>query len=116
MQHPPAHLDAKARAIALKAIQDTCAFRAWVLHAAHVRSNHVHVVVAAPAGPSELLQKLKGRISRALNDEFGKRRWWTRHGSTIPLWDPRRVDDAVAYTWEQGEPMARYVSPNRWRE
>ena len=116
MQHLPARLDAKARSVALKAIQDTCAFRGWVLHAAHVRGNHVHVVVAATVGPSELLQKLKGRMSRALNDEFGKRRGWARHGSTIPLWDPRRVDDAVAYTWEQGVPMARFVNPNRWQE
>ena len=112
----PARLNARARSVALEAIQAACAFRGWVLHAAHVRGNHVHVVVAARAGPSELLKKLKARISRALNDEFGKRRWWARHGSTIPLWNPRRVDDAVAYTWEQGQPMARYVNPNRWRE
>ena len=112
-KHPPARLDTKARSVALQAIQDACSFRGWILHAAHVRSNHVHVVVAAPAGPAELLQKMKGRLSRALNDEFGKRRWWARHGSTIPLWDPHRVDDAVAYTWEQGEPMARYVNPKR---
>ena len=116
MRHPPARLDASARAIALRAIQDTCTFRGWVLHAAHVRGNHVHVVVAAEEEPSELLQKLKGRISRALNDKFGKRRWWARHGSTVPLWDPHRVDDAVAYTWDQGVPMARYLNPNRWRE
>ena len=111
-----AHLDAKARSIALEAIRDASAFRGWILHVAHVRSNHVHVVVAASAGPSDLLHKLKARISRALNDEFGKRRWWARHGSTIPLWDPHRVDDAVKYTWEQGEPLARYLNPNRWQE
>ncbi len=71
------------------------------------------MVVAAPAAPSELLQKIKGRISRALNEEFGKRRGWARHGSTIPLWDPQAVDDALAYTWEQGEPTARFVNPKR---
>ena len=111
-----AHLNAKARWIALGAICDACAFRGWILHAAHVRSSHVHVVVAAPGSPSELLQKLKTRISRALNEEFGRRRWWARHGSTIPLWNPHRVDAAVKYTWEQGEPMERYVNPNRWKE
>ena len=112
----PARLDARARSIALEAIRDSCGFRGWILHAAHVRSNHVHVVVAASAGSSDLLQKLKARISRALNDEFGKRRWWARHGSTIPLWNPHHVEDAVKYTSEQGEPLARYVNPNRWQE
>ena len=86
-----ARLDKRARSIALEAIRDACAFRGWILHAAHVRSNHVHVVVAAPASPSALLQKLKTRISRALNDEFGKRSWWARHGSTIPLWNAQPV-------------------------
>ena len=116
MRESSARLDERARSIALEAIRDACALRGWILHAAHVRSNHVHVVVAAPASSSALLQKLKTRISRALNDEFGKRRWWVRHGSTIPLWNPHRVDDAVKYTWEQGEPMERYVNPNRWQE
>ena len=116
MLESPARLGERERTIALAAIQDACAFRGWVLHAAHVRGNHVHVVVAAQADPSELLKKLKTRISRALNDEFGKRRWWARHGSTIPLWHPHRAGDAVTYTWEQGEPMARYINPNRWRE
>ena len=116
MCEPPARLGARARSVALEGIREASAYRGWILHAAHVRSNHVHVVLAASSEPSALLQKLKTRISRALNAEFGERRWWARHGSTIPLWDPHRVDNAVKYTWEQGEPMARYMNPNRWEE
>ena len=116
MGAPAARLNAAARSLALEAIRDGCAFRGWVLHAAHVRGNHVHVVVAARVGPSELLKKLKTRMSRSLNEKLGKRRWWARHGSTIPLWDAHRVDDAVNYTWNQGVPMARYMNPNRWQE
>ena len=56
------------------------------------------------------------RMSVAPNDEFGKQRWWARHGSTIWLWNPERVNDAVNYTWNQDEPMARYLNPNRWEE
>ncbi len=117
MREAPASLSSAARTTALAAIRDACAYRRWILHAAHVRSNHVHVVVASRADASELLQKLKSRASRALNEEFGRRRWWAYHGSTIPLWNTRRVDDAVEYTWRQeGEPMARYRNPNRWQE
>ena len=116
MREPPAHLNQRAREIALDAIREACAFRHWILHAAHVRSNHVHIVVAAPINPSTVTQSLKTRITLALNAEFGKRRWWARHGSMIQLRDPHRVDDAVAYTWEQGLPMARYINPNRWQE
>ena len=66
--------------------------------------------------PRRCYRSSRHESAAALNDEFGKRRWWTRHGSTIPLWNPHRVDDAVKYTWEQGEPMERYVNPNRWQE
>ena len=116
MGEPAARLNERARSIALRAIRETCAYQGWILHAAHVRTNHVHIVIASPTDTSKLLQKLKTRISRALNDEFGKRQWWGRHGSTILLWNPHRVDDAVAYTWEQGVSMARYINPRRWQE
>lgn len=75
-----------------------------------MRSDHVHVVVSADAEPSLLLQRLKTYASRALNRRFGrKRRRWTAHGSTVYLWDPRKVSEAIDYVLNQQRvPMARY--------
>ena len=56
MTNPATTLNGRAREVALLAIRDVCDFRGWVLHAAHVRSNPVHIVVAASTEPSEGLR------------------------------------------------------------
>lgn len=89
-----------------------------MLHAAHVRQDHVHVVLAGEGPPERMLGKLKAYGSRALNRAFGlRKRRWSRHGSTRWLWAPQQVDDAVHYVVnEQGEPGGSYVNPRRWDE
>jgi REP element-mobilizing transposase RayT len=114
----PVLLDENERGTVLTAIREVCLHDGWALHAAHVRSNHVHVVVSADCDPNVVMARLKAYASRALNARFGplpKR--WTRHGSTLWLWDHREVDKAVGYVLqEQGRPMARYENPGRWQD
>jgi REP element-mobilizing transposase RayT len=64
---PPFLLDQRRREIVLAAIQEACAFRQWTLLAAHVRTNHVHMVVDSPAKPEQVMTTLKAYTSRALN-------------------------------------------------
>src|SRR5687767_1217114 len=45
MRQQPYLLDATRREIVLRSLQEVCFFRHWRLIAAHVRTNHVHVVV-----------------------------------------------------------------------
>jgi len=84
---------------------------------AHVRSNHVHVVVDAPDRPEKVLNALKAYASRRLNKaglDGGERRRWSRHGSTRYLWNRKQVEEAIAYvTEDQGEPMALYLNESR---
>ena len=47
-------LDKDRRVIVLAAIREVCKYRGWSLWAAHVRTNHVHVVVEAVFLPKEL--------------------------------------------------------------
>ena len=80
--------------------------------AAHVRSNHVHIVVEAGARPERIMNDLKSYASRCLNrlglDEPNRKRW-ARHGSTRWLWKPENVSAAIRYVVdEQGDPMAVY--------
>ena len=101
-------LNLPARTLTLQAIETACRREHWRLAAAHVRSNHVHVVVSAELKPEKIMGTLKSCTSRALNDAFGNlRKRWSRHGSTRWLW---HVTAAVSYiVHQQGRPMEVYV-------
>src|ERR1700676_3532539 len=53
--------------------------RCWSLLAAHVRTNHVHVVVQAEVQPEKVMNDFKSYASRSLNrllhDGADRKRW-----------------------------------------
>ncbi len=105
-------LNKTKRSIVLHEIIKTCQHFDWVLLAAHVRSNHVHVILRSDLDPEKIMTKLKGYISRKLNlaftDEANIKKW-TRHGSTKRLWSAIVADAAIDYVlFQQGNPMACY--------
>lgn len=105
------HLEHDARIVVLGAIVEVCAFRGWLLRAAHVRTEHVHLV-AGGDDPDRIIRDCKAYSTRALRMRGlcgVDARVWARGGSTVPLRDERAVEDAARYTYErQGEPMARW--------
>ncbi len=107
-------LNEKSRAIVLASLQRHCEYRGWSLLAAHVRSNHVHVIIEAEARPEKILNELKSYASRELNrltDEPPNRRRWARNGSTRWLWKDHDVQKAIQYIIEeQGEAMATFLA------
>jgi REP element-mobilizing transposase RayT len=111
MSDPPFVLDGKGRELTLQAIREVCEFRGWKLLAAHVRSNHVHVVVGADVEPERVMNDFKIYASRALNSVEGRgRKRWARHGSKRWLWKDQDVRDAIRYVVdEQGEAMAVFL-------
>ena len=115
MTHPAYTLDASARCIVLAALQALAREKIWTLHAAHIRSNHIHLVMTAPREPGRLMSDLKARASRDLSrsgDSSAKR--WTRHGSTRHLFTEESRDRAVRYTLhEQGVPLCCYPDPRK---
>jgi REP element-mobilizing transposase RayT len=108
----PYSLDLKRRRITLEAIHEIARRKTWAVHAIHVRSSHVHVVLTADGPPERVMNDLKAAASRRLNKQFPEeheRTRWTRHGSTRYLWSDEAVVDKVRYVLEgQGEPMERY--------
>jgi REP element-mobilizing transposase RayT len=110
MDQPPYAMDRIRRETVLAAIVERCVNRKWTLRAAHVRSNHVHIVVNADARPERVMNDLKSYASRCLNqaglDDPARKRW-ARHGSTRWLWKPEGIWSAIRYVVDrQGEPMA----------
>jgi REP element-mobilizing transposase RayT len=96
--------------VVLKTLREVAAHRGWRLLAAHVRSNHVHVVVvAADAQPEKVLADFKAYASRRLREAFQEtadRKRWTEHGSTRYLWKEAEVTAATQYVVDgQGTPL-----------
>ena len=64
-------------------IRQTCATMDVYILSGHVSSDHIHLLVSVPpqVAVSDLVQRLKGRSSRRLQEEFGelKRQYWGRH-------------------------------------
>ena len=118
MDQLPYSMDRPHRDAVLASIVERSLRRGWSLIAAHVRSNHVHVIIDADVAPERIMNDLKSYASRFLNqagfDTPGRKRW-ARHGSTRWLRDRVNVDAAIRYVTEkQGDPMAIYVAAERW--
>jgi REP element-mobilizing transposase RayT len=110
MDQAPYFLDRASRETVLGALVQVCVHRRWNLLAAHIRTNHVHVIVEAGDRPEKVMNDFKSYTSRNLNrlksDESDRKRW-ARHGSTRWLWTDEDVQEAIRYVIEeQGDPMA----------
>lgn len=121
MTAPTMHLGRGARQVVLDALRETCAFRSWELRAAHVRPDHVHVVLRPDAPPERVIAVLKAWASRRLYESgvvARDRRVWARHGSAVWLNDVAELSSAIEYVVSrQGEPMAvwREETPSQTR-
>mgnify|MGYP001157940923 CR=1 FL=1 len=64
-------------------IRQTCASLEVYILSGHVSADHLHLLVSVPPqiAVSDLVQRLKGRSSRRLQEEFGelKRQYWGQH-------------------------------------
>jgi REP element-mobilizing transposase RayT len=92
------------------AIREHCSYREWNLGEMSVRTEHVHLVVSAPAAPERVMNALKSHATRRLHNEGllpNDIKAWSRHGSTKYLWDERAVEDASTYVlYGQGDPLS----------
>ena len=117
MTEPPYLLNVPQRQIVLNTVKEVCNYRGWVLLAAHVRTNHVHLVIHANILPEKIMNTIKSYASRHLNasnldgDRINR---WTRHGSTRYLWKEEAVESAIHYVvYEQGKPMSVFENVTR---
>ena len=106
----PLILKAKHRKAIERAIRETCSIRKWSLYALNVRSNHIHVVVAASNKKPELvLGAFKANATRQLRENG---LWphpftpWADGGSKQRLWNEQSVAKAIDYVlYGQGDEL-----------
>jgi REP element-mobilizing transposase RayT len=113
MREAPVLLGADERECVELAVLDACQFRNWTLHALGVRSNHVHVVVAADAAASRILAVLKARATYRLREHGlapAEGKVWARGGHVHDLSSPAALERAAHYvTHGQGPALAGSV-------
>ncbi len=114
MDQPLYQLDEPRRRGVREGIIDRCARHGWRLLAAHIRSNHVHVIVEGQDKPELVMTELKCAASQQLNAlgfDSRTRKRWARHGSTRRLFNNESVQEAIVYVLErQGEPMCTFLA------
>lgn len=112
LNETPWILDTEARRIALETVRSVCTHRQWIAHAIHIRTNHVHAVIAGEATPERMISDCKAYATRAFRCAFSnlqRRRYWADHGSTRYLWNEVSLKAAVEYVLHgQGEPLTYY--------
>jgi REP element-mobilizing transposase RayT len=100
MTTAPLVLDLTQREAIERAIKEACSFRNWPLRAVNARSNHIHLVVSAAESPERVMNALKARCTRtlrALGLVDPDRQLWSRHGSTVYLWNEQQAQSACDY-------------------
>jgi len=117
MDQSPYTLDEPRRDAVLSSLLERATQRRWTVLAAHVRANHVHIIVDADLAPERVMNDLKSYASRVLNQrgcDTPNRKRWARHGSTRWLREREHVDAAIRYVIDkQGDPMATYIAERR---
>ncbi len=92
------------RNVVLRSMVERCVDRKWTLRCAHVRTNHVHLVIQGEAKPERMMNDLKASAIRYLNqlglDEPDRNRW-ARHGSTRYLSSEKKISAALHYVIEK---------------
>jgi len=66
----PWKLDWEAQRITLEALRSVCIHRQWIAHAIHIRTNHVHAVVAGEIAPERILTAFKAYGTRAFRRAY----------------------------------------------
>ncbi len=83
------------------------------LIAVAIMQNHFHFAGFFPGkiSKAKLLQFFKGRASRALNQKYGKRTWWTDSGSVRYSFDESAFRTRIAYVKKQNNPLVLWSGP-----
>lgn len=104
-------LDDNHRRRIMQSVIDTCRIKGWYLHALHIRTSHIHAIVAADIEPQKILRQLKSWATRSVMDSgmVRQKRVWAEGGSTRYIWSLNQLNRAMNYVLHrQGEPMAVY--------
>jgi REP element-mobilizing transposase RayT len=115
LKHPPVTLDDQRRFVVDATIREVCTHRTWRLHALHVRTTHVHIVVCGDHSPERMMTDFKAYCTRRMREALvlsKEAEPWSHHGSTRYLNTERSFRRAMQYVLDQqGEPLDMRCPP-----
>ncbi|MCX7121579.1 MAG: transposase [Gammaproteobacteria bacterium] len=101
----PLILNLPQRETVLKSIVETCDYNHWKLLAAHVRTNHMHIILQSEKSKEQVMGKIKCYATKDLkksHDALSQREnFWSRHGSTKNVWMPEEIFPWLYYVVRQ---------------
>ena len=102
LKEEPFLLSHAAQEVVETTIGKHCEIRAWQLHAANVRSNHVHVVVTSPGyQPKTVASQFKAWSTKRLKPIHPNRtKFWTQGSSCRWINTEDDLASAIEYTLE----------------
>lgn len=114
LKHPAVTLDPSMRHLVLRAMIERCGTMQWRLLACHVRSNHVHLLIASDEPIEKVLSSLKAWGTRQLRRAgYNLIKVWTHHGSTKYVFRKSKLLEKMHYIiHEQGDMMDYYLDPD----
>jgi putative transposase len=104
-------------------IRQICSAREVVIVRGSVSPDHVHMLLSAPAhlSPAKLVQYIKGRSSRRLQDEFPelRKRYWGQHlwargyfCATVGAVDEKTIREYIeSQKWDEDDQGFKIVAP-----
>lgn len=103
LKQAPVSFEPAHREIVDRTIREVCRYKGWSVLALNVRTNHIHVVVDAPGPPEPVMNAFKAWATRRLVEAglaAKGSRVWSRHGSTVYLFKPEKVEEKCRYVLE----------------
>lgn len=106
------------RDIVEQTVAKHCDIRRWILHAVRARTNHVHVVVAAPGyKPETVRDQFKAWCTRKLKPGHrGRERFWTEGGSRRWINHEDDLEAAIIYVNEAQDRKRSEIQARRASE
>lgn len=110
-------LNESQRTTVLNSIIAACKYYGWYLHAAHVRTNHLHILLYAKEDSATVTTKIKSfgtRFLKKYHPDIPKQKFWTRGKSARCIWKHAFILPAKQYIVDgQGKTkMAYYCEPD----
>ncbi|MCX7125461.1 MAG: transposase [Gammaproteobacteria bacterium] len=120
LRYDPFLLNETRRESVLQGIIHACNYYHWRLYAAHVRTNHLHILLHAREKSDTVTTKIKALATKFLkkrHNDLPEQKFWTRGKSARCIWDFAFLSLIRDYIIEeQGEKMAHYSDPMFMRE
>ena len=113
LKSKPVILSRGDRNAVISTIIKHCQIRKWKLYAAHVRTNHVHIIVKSNVSINDTASQFKQWSTRILKESgFESLPVWTKGSSRKYIFTEDKLREKVHYVaYEQGKMLEHYIHP-----